>query len=99
MRSKPAHCFTYMLINTVLVEIYKPGDKTVPSNYRQISLTSVICNLDFSKAFDKVNHSILLHKLGAFGITRNIGMWFHFFLTDRSHFVRLPGVVVRTTLC
>ena len=47
--------------------------------------------LDFSKAFDKVDHGILLHKLRALGITGNIGIWLFHFLTDRSHFVRLPG--------
>ena len=107
-------------------------DKTVPSNYRPISLISVIlgriirkqvfcfldqkgclnstqhgfrpgCSclsvlldvnmvyLDFLKAFDKVVHGILLHKLRAVGITGNISIWLFHFLTDRSHFVRLPG--------
>ena len=47
--------------------------------------------LDFSKAFDKVDHGILLHKLRAVGITGNIGIWLFHFLTDRSNFVRLPG--------
>ena len=47
--------------------------------------------LDFSKAFDKVDHGILLHKLRALGITGNIGIWLFHFPTDRSHFVRLPG--------
>ena len=47
--------------------------------------------LDFSKAFDKVDHGILLHKLRALGITGNIGIWLFHFLTDRSHFVRLHG--------
>ena len=32
-----------------------------------------------------------LHKLRALGITGNIGIWLVHFLTDRSHFVRLPG--------
>ena len=47
--------------------------------------------LDFSKAFDKVDHGILLHKLKALGITGNLGLSFYNFLTNRSHFVRLPG--------
>ena len=47
--------------------------------------------LDFSKAFDKVDYGILLHKLKALGITGNLGLWFYNFLTNRSHFVRLPG--------
>ena len=45
--------------------------------------------LDFSKAFHKVAHDILLHKLRAVGITGNIGIWLFHYLTDRSHFVRL----------
>ena len=47
--------------------------------------------LDFSKAFDKVGHGILLHKFRAVGITGNVCIWLFHFLTDRSHFVRLPG--------
>ena len=39
-------------------------------------------SLDFSKAFDKVDHGILLHKLKALGITGNLGMWFYNFLTN-----------------
>ena len=45
--------------------------------------------------FDKVDHGILLHKLRALGITGNIGIWLFHFLTDRSHFVRLPGGISR----
>ena len=45
----------------------------------------------FSKAFDKVDHGILLHKLRAVGITGIIGISLLHFLTDRSYFVRLPG--------
>ena len=49
--------------------------------------------LDFSKAFDKVDHGILSHKVRTVGITGNIGIWLFHFLTDRSHFVRLPGSI------
>ena len=49
--------------------------------------------LDFSKAFDKVDHGILLHKLKALGITGHLGIWFLNFLTRRSHLVRLPGAI------
>ena len=49
--------------------------------------------LDFSKAFDKVDHGILLHKLKALGITGHLGIWFFNFLTRQSHFVRLPGAI------
>ena len=48
---------------------------------------------DFSKAFDKVDHGILLHKLKALGITGHLGIWLFNFHTRRSHFVRLPGAI------
>ena len=47
--------------------------------------------LDFSKAFDKVDHGILLHKLKDMGITGNFRIWFFQFLSNRSHYVRIPG--------
>ena len=49
--------------------------------------------LDFLKAFDKVDHGILLHKLKALGITGKLGVWFYSFLTSRTYCVRLPGAV------
>ena len=39
---------------------------------------------DFAKAFDKVDHSVLLHKLRNLGITGKMGVWIHSFLTDQS---------------
>ena len=48
--------------------------------------------LDFSKALDKVDPGILLHKLKALGIT---GICFLNFFTRRSHFVRIPGAISR----
>ena len=47
--------------------------------------------LDFSKAFDKVDHDILLHKLRDLGITGRLGLWFFHFLNNRQHYVRMPG--------
>ena len=47
--------------------------------------------LDFSKAFDKVDHGILMHKLRNMGITGSLGKWLLDFLSDRKHFVRIPG--------
>ena len=46
---------------------------------------------DFSKAFDKVDHGILLHKLRDLGITGRLGLWFFHFLNNRQHYVRMPG--------
>ena len=47
--------------------------------------------LDFSKAFDKVDHGILLHKLRDLDITDRLGLWFFHFLNNMHHYVRMPG--------
>ena len=48
--------------------------------------------LDFKKAFDTVDHRILLRKLYAYGIRGNILKWFESYLTDRSQYVAYCGV-------
>ena len=47
--------------------------------------------LDFSKAFDKVSHRKLYHKLSHCGINGSILRWIRAFLTDRSQSVLLEG--------
>ena len=47
--------------------------------------------LDFAKAFDKVDHGVLLHKIKTLGITGKLGVWLYHFITHRTHFVRLQG--------
>jgi hypothetical protein len=122
--------------------IFKKGDRQSPSNYRPISLTSVVCKtierlirehlvnhlednglihdtqhgfrrkrscltnlldffnnvinvydhckavdviyLDFQKAFDKVPHRRLLHKVSELGIGGNVLRWLRAWLTGRK---------------
>ena len=48
--------------------------------------------LDFAKAFDKVDHGVLLHKIKMLGITGKFCVWLYKFLIGRTQFVRLQGV-------
>jgi hypothetical protein len=45
--------------------------------------------LDFSKAFDKVDHSLLIRKLAAMGIRGKLGTWLGRFLLKRTQAVRV----------
>ena len=55
-----------------------------------VSIVDMV-HFDFAKAFDKVHHGILPHKVKDIGITGKLGQWFYHFLTNRKYFVRLPG--------
>ena len=47
--------------------------------------------LDFSKAFDTVHHSELLHKLSIYGIGENLHCWLRNFLPKRKMKVVVEG--------
>ena len=48
-----------------------------------------VCYLDFSKAFDSVNHRLLLMKLGVYAIDGQIHKWLSDFLSCRTFHVRV----------
>ena len=139
-----------MLKMSNIIPIHKGGSKSLPVNYRPVSLTSHIIKifekiirkhivqymndkdlfnknqhgfrsgrsclsqlleqfdlilnildddanadviyLDFSKAFNKVDHQIVLQKIKELGITGNIHRWLKSFLTDRYQSVVVNGV-------
>ena len=47
--------------------------------------------LDMSKAFDRVDHSILLMKMKSMGISGRIHLWLSAFLKDREQYVLVDG--------
>ena len=78
---------------------YRPGQSTETAllkvvNDLFLSLNkgniSVLALLDFSSAFDTIDHTILVHRLHTdFGFTDTVLQWFSSYLTDRTHYVSL----------
>ena len=53
---------------------------------------SVLALLDFSSAFDKIDHPILVHRLRTyFGFTDSVLQWISSYLTDLTHYVSLSN--------
>ena len=78
---------------------YRPGHSTETAllkvvNDLFLSLNkgniSVLALLDFSSAFDTIDHTILVHRLHTdFGFTDTVLQWFSSYLTDRTQYVSL----------
>ena len=73
---------------TQLIEIYDSFCKAV-SEGKEVRIVF----LDISKAFDRVWHKALLHKLKQFGITGSLLKWFEDYLKDRFQRVVINGQV------
>jgi hypothetical protein len=72
--------------NTQLVDFYDQVFQNI-DNSKQVD----IIYLDFSKAFDCIPHSLLIHKLKMFGFSGTLLSWITNYLTDRKQRVLLEG--------
>ena len=48
--------------------------------------------VDLSKAFDTINHEILLHKMEHLGIRGVANAWFRSYLTDRKQYMEIYNI-------
>ena len=48
--------------------------------------------IDLKKAFDTVDHSILLKKLESYGFRNTASLWFKNYLSERKQYVSINGV-------
>ena len=85
------HCTSHALIS--LIDLIK---KHFGNNY-------FVCGvfIDLQKAFDTVNHEILLVKLDIYRIRRLSNSWLKLFLENRKQYANLPGhsLTVKTVTC
>ena len=98
------HLYNHLRNNNILTPLqsgFIPGDSTV----NQLTfLYNTVCRAldegkeirvvfcDIKKAFDRVWHAGLLHKLNACGVSDSLLNWFKDYLTQRRQRVVLPGV-------
>ena len=76
-----------------------PGKKLFTTTHVYHNIISALDNrmethavhLDFSKAFDKVSHKLLLHKLRSYGFSGSLLKWFNNYLTNRTQRVVIDG--------
>ena len=64
---------------------------TIRRNIEQGQLTGALF-IDFRKAFDSIDHSVLLNKLSALGIVDHELVWFEDYLHNRNQIVGHQGV-------
>ena len=94
---------TFLETNRSLHELqygFRPGRSCehallTAQNYLLNSLNknkiSLLLLIDFSKAFDMVDHEILLHKLKHYGIRGNALKWLKSYLHNRKQYVSING--------
>ena len=97
-----SHVSSYLnshnLYNTFL-SAYRPGRSTETALLKVVNdlflspnkgNISVLASLDFSSAFDTIDHSIIVHRHHTdFGFTDAILQWFSSYLTERTLYVSL----------
>ena len=74
---------------STLSQLLQYQDNILEALENEENLDSVY--LDFAKAYDKVDHGILLHKIKKMGITGKIGRWILNFLKGREQEVLVKG--------
>lgn len=89
-RSK--HSTEHALIN--LTEQIKESLDTIGHSKNRKYAAGVF--VDFQKAFDTVNHDILLTKLDHYGIRGPVNDWLKSYLTDRNQYVSILGFDSKT---
>ena len=88
-------CGFYHLCPIFTPLIYVTGELLKGMDEKSIFLLVL---LDMSKAFDSLNHNVLLNRLRSLGLTSHCLSWFSSYLSDRKQRVRYGDAVSQTLL-
>lgn len=81
--------FGFISARSTVLQLIKVLDKWTEAIDERCSVDVTYC--DFKKAFDKVPHNRLLHKIRMYGIGESIVNWFEAFLKKRKQRVIVEG--------
>ena len=97
------HVYNYCIANNIISPFqsgFVHGESTI---YQLLDLYNTFCEAvdsgkevrvvfcDISKAFDRIWHDGLLHKLSCIGISGNLSNWFRDYLSERKQRVVING--------
>ena len=85
---RPKHSTIHPILH--LLDDCATNNNRIPKNYTM----TILC--DLSKAFDVINHKILLKKLNFYGIRGTAGKWLESYLTNRKQFVEIKDAKSKT---
>ncbi|CAB3986328.1 Hypothetical predicted protein, partial [Paramuricea clavata] len=78
--------------------LYKNGAKSDPKNFRPISVLPIsvriskeTLNRNGAKAFDTIDHDVLIHKLKHYGVSNESLLWFKDYFCARKQFVTIDS--------
>ena len=82
------HTYIYSKHSTIHPILHLLKD-TADANDKTTKDVTLAVFLDLSKAFDTINHNVLLYKLNHYGIRGISNKWFASYLSNRKQYIEI----------